>query len=78
MKYEIFSYYIIEKEEYYITTNFKSDKAFLDFLKIIKGRSYKKFDVELDDDDKTLTLSTCLGVEGITRRKVVHAKRIVE
>lgn len=76
LKYQIFSYYIIEKEEYYITTNFKSDKSFVEFLKIIKARSYKKFDIELNSDDKILTLSTCVGTEGTTRRKVVHAKRL--
>lgn len=78
LKYQIFSYYIIEKEEYYITTSFDSDKEFLKFLNIIKGRSYKKFDVDLDSNDKILTLSTCVGTEGTTRRKVVHAKRILE
>lgn len=76
LKYQIFSYYIIEKEEYYITTSFKSDKEFLNFLKVLKERSYKKFDVDLNSNDKILTLSTCSGVEGTTRRKVVHAKRL--
>lgn len=76
LTYQIFSYYIIEKEEYYIKTSFNSDNEFLKFLNTIKGRSYKKFDVDLDINDKILTLSTCVGTEGTTRRKVVHAKRI--
>ena len=74
--YEIFSYYIIEMEEYYITTSFDSDKSFNKFLKTIKGRSKKKFDVELTSNDKILTLSTCYGTTGTTKRQVVHAKLI--
>jgi len=41
LKYQIFSYYIIEKEEYYITTSFKNDKEYLTFLNTLKNRSYK-------------------------------------
>lgn len=76
LTYEIFSYYIIEMEEYYITTSFDSDKSFNKFLKTIKGRSKKKFDVELTSNDKILTLSTCYGTTGTTKRQVVHAKLI--
>lgn len=74
LTYEIFSYYIIETEEYYITTSFNSDKSFNSFLKTIKGRSKKKFDVELSSSDKILTLSTCYGTTDTTKRQVVHAK----
>lgn len=76
LTYEIFSYYIIEMEEYYITTSFDGDKSFNEFLKTIKGRSKKKFDVELTTNDKILTLSTCYGTTGTTKRQVVHAKLI--
>ena len=76
LKYQIFSYYIIEKEEYYITTSFKSDKEFLNFLNNIKRRSIKNFNINLNSDDKIITLSTCSGVEGTTKRKVVHAKLV--
>lgn len=76
LTYEIFSYYIIEKEEYYITTSFDSDASFNKFLKTIKSRSKKKFDVELSSSDKILTLSTCYGTTGTTKRQVVHAKLI--
>lgn len=77
LKYQIFSYYIIEKEEYYITTSFKTDNEYLSFLNTLKNRSYRNFNVSLNSDDKIITLSTCSGVEGTTRRKVVHAKRIL-
>ena len=76
LTYEIFSYYIIEKEEYYITTSFGSDKAFNSFIKTMKSRSKKKFDVEVNTSDKILTLSTCYGTTGTTKRQVVHAKLV--
>lgn len=76
LTYQIFSYYIIEKEEYYITTSFKSDSDFNKFIDTIIKRSYKKFDVEVSTNDNILTLSTCSGTGGTSKRKVVHAKRV--
>lgn len=76
LTYQIFSYYIIEKEEYYITTSFKSDSDFNKFIDTITKRSYKKFDVEVFTNDNILTLSTCSGTGGTSKRKVVHAKRV--
>ena len=76
LKYKIFSYYIIESEEYYITTNFKSDESFGEFLNVIKERSIGKLNVEVNASDKIVTLSTCAGSRGSTKRRVVHAKRI--
>lgn len=76
LTYQIFSYYIIEKEEYYITTSFKSDSDFNKFIDTITKRSYKKFDVEVSTNDNILTLSTCSGTGGTSKRKVVHAKRV--
>lgn len=76
LTYQIFSYYIIEKEEYYITTSFNSDSNFNKFIDTIIKRSYKKFDVEVSINDKILTLSTCSGTGGTSKRKVIHAKRI--
>ncbi len=76
LTYQIFSYYIIEKEEYYITTSFKSDSDFNKFIDTITRRSYKKFDIEVSTSDNILTLSTCSGTGGTSKRKVVHAKRV--
>ncbi len=76
LTYQIFSYYIIEKEEYYIITSFKSDSDFNKFIDTITKRSYKKFDVEVSTNDNILTLSTCSGTGGTSKRKVVHAKRV--
>lgn len=76
LTYQIFSYYIIEKEEYYITTSFNSDSDFNKFIDTIIKRSYKNFDIEVSINDNILTLSTCSGTGGTSKRKVIHAKRI--
>ncbi len=76
IKYEIFSYYTIDKEEYYIKTNFLTDEEFTDFLKTIQNRSIRNFNITLTEDDKILTISTCAGTGGTNRRKVIHARKI--
>ena len=63
-------------EEYYIIPNF-SDNDFKKFIDTIKRRSHHNWDVEVGTDDKILTLYTCHGFRGTTRRTVVHAKLIV-
>lgn len=76
LTYQIFSYYTIEKEEYYITTAFYNRTEFIEFINTIRNRSYKKFNVEVDYLDNILTLSTCHGSNGTSVRKVIHAKRV--
>ncbi len=76
LTYQIFSYYIIEKEEYYITTSFSNDNEFSKFINTIRKRSYKKFDIDVTIGDNILTLSTCSGTGGTTKRRVIHAKRV--
>ncbi len=76
LRYQIFSYYTIEKEEYYITPRFTNDKEYLTFLNTLKKRSFHNFDVDLTISDRILTLSTCYGYENTTKRKVVHAKLV--
>ena len=73
-KYEVFSTYIIEPEDYYITTNFNSNKEYLSFLNELKARSNNNYNVELDYSDKILTLSTCTS--GGKKRVVLHAKLV--
>lgn len=75
-KYQIFSYYTIEMEEYYITTSFSSKNDFQEFLTTIKNRSFGNRNVQVSSKDKILTLSTCAGPHGTTKRRVIHAKRI--
>ena len=71
-KYQVFSTYEIKPESYYITTKFNSDDNYTYFLNKMIERSNYNYKVELDKDDKILTLSSCLG-EGQTR-VVLHAK----
>ena len=71
-QYQIFSIYTIIREDYYINTNFKSNEEYLKFLNTLKKRSIKKFDIDLNEDDQILTLSTCLT--GGIKRIVLHAK----
>ncbi len=77
-KYEIFSYYAIEAEEYYITTDFQTDSEFLEFLNNMKKRSYKNFGLSLKASDRIITLSTCNGSGNTNRRTVIHAKLVEE
>lgn len=71
--YEIFSIYKIEKENYYLQTEFKTDKEYKNFLNIIKDRSIYNFDINIENITSILTLSTCYKND---RRVVVHAKLI--
>ena len=75
-KYQVFSTYSIEPEDYYINTEFYSAKEFSDFVKTIKSRSIYNYGTEVNENDKILTLSSCLG-DG-SKRVVLHAKLIKE
>lgn len=70
---QIFSVYVIKEETYYITTNFKNDEEYLNFLNTLKERSKYNFDANLSSTDRIVTLSTCYSD---TERTVVHAKLI--
>lgn len=76
MKYQVFSTYKVDNEEYYIQTEFTNDDSFKEFLNTIKKRSVYNYKVDVDISDKILTLSTC-AANG-TKRDVLHAKLIVE
>ena len=72
--YEVFSVYRIEKEDYYIQTNFDTEKEFNTFAQTIKKRSKKDFNVDVNENDNILTLSTCANNNKY--RVVLHAKKI--
>lgn len=73
--YKVFSIYKIESEDYYIKTEFSSDNEYEQFIKTIKGRSIKNFDIDISKEDSILTLSTCANNNKY--RVVLHAKKIV-
>ena len=72
--YEVFSVYQIEKEDYYIQTNFNTEKEFSTFAQTIKKRSKKDFNVDVNKEDNIFTLSTCANNNKY--RVVLHAKKI--
>ena len=74
LKYEVFSVYYIDPEVYYLQTAFYSNDRYKEFLDTILRRSMYNFKVDLNTDDKIITLSTC--TEDNKNRKVVHARKI--
>ncbi len=71
--YKIFSIYTIEKENYYLQTDFTTEKEYMIFLNILKERSIYEFKVNLEKTTSILTLSTCYKNN---KRVVMHAKLI--
>ena len=72
--YEVFSIYTIENEDYYITTSFKDDEEFQNFIDKIKSRSIKNYETKVTSEDQILTLSTCANDNKY--RVVLHSKLI--
>lgn len=70
--YEVFSVYQIESEDKYLTTSFKKGE-FEKFANTLKKRSKYEFNVNLNDDDQILTLSTCAN--NSKYRIVLHARK---
>lgn len=71
--YQIFSYYITNIEDYYITTSFKNETDYKIFLDEITKRSYQNFNIDIDVTNQILTLSTC---SAYNKRRVIHALRL--
>lgn len=71
---QVFSVYTIEKESYYIKTEFESDDSYMEFLNTIANRSIYQFNASLNKNDKIITLSTCF--QDNKHRVVLHAKLI--
>lgn len=72
--YQVFSVYQIKKEEYYLQTNFNNDDRYLRFIEILKKRSIKDFNIDVNEEDQILTLSTCANDNNY--RVVLHAKKL--
>lgn len=71
--YEVFSIYTIEKENYYLQTDFTTKKEYKTFLNILRERSIYDFKTDIENTTSILTLSTCYKDN---QRVVVHAKLI--
>ncbi|MDR5658774.1 class B sortase [Serpentinicella sp. ANB-PHB4] len=74
-QWEIYSVYVSDPNEYYITPNFNTEEAYTDFLNHTIHASMHTSDVELTTDDKILTLSTC-SYDFDDARFVVHARQV--
>ena len=70
---QVFSVYHIETETYYITTNFDNNEKYKNFINTLKNRSALKFNANVSENDKILTLSTCYNKK---EKVVLHAKLI--
>jgi sortase B len=71
LEYEVFSAYITDASFNYIQTEFNGD--FKTFLQNICEKSMHKSNIEVDENDKIITLSTC-SYEFDNARMVVHGK----
>lgn len=70
---QVFSVYHIPTTNDYIQTTFKSNDEFYIFINMLHKRSVYNFNVELNQNDKILTLSTCYNDK---EKVVMHAKLI--
>lgn len=70
---QVFSVYTIPEESYYLQTNFDDDEKFTEFLGNLSSRSFYNFGVQLNQNDKIVTLSSCYNNQ---LRVVLHAKLI--
>ena len=74
LKYEVFSIYQIEREDYYIQTTFSDNEDYESFIRTITNRSIKNYNVNVSSEDSILTLSTCANDNKY--RVVLHAKLV--
>ncbi len=70
---EVFSIYHIPTTDDYLKVKFTSDNEFENYIKMVKDRSIYKFDIDVLNEDKILTLSTCYRNN---EKLVLHAKLI--
>ena len=75
MKWKIFSMYKIPETLDYLKNEFNTKDEYRDFLNMIKSRSQFQFNVDVNENNKILTLSTCYNN---STRDVVHAVLVEE
>ncbi|WP_317076625.1 class B sortase [Clostridium neonatale] len=75
LTWEIFAVYVVDADTETIDVNYATDEEFLDYIKSCEERSLFKRDVNLNKDDKILTLVTC-SYETDNSRTIVQAKLI--
>ena len=70
LEYQVFSIYKITVTTDYLQTKFRNDEERLEFFNMLKDRSIYNFGIEMNGDDKIITLSTCADEYN---RYVLHA-----
>lgn len=73
LTYKVFSAYVTDNKDNYIKTNFDTKDEYKAFLEKINNKSIYKSDVDVTENDKIITLSTC-SYEFNNARMVVHGK----
>lgn len=73
--YEVFSAYYVAPDYNYIIPNFTNKEEYNSYLKDIKNKSLFKSNIDINSNDKIITLSTC-SYEKKDTRTVVHGKLI--
>lgn len=71
MKWRVFSIYTVAATNDYLYNTFEDQASFLDFANRMKSRSIHDFGVDIKENDKMITLSTCQNSG--KNRLVVHA-----
>lgn len=74
LTYKVFSSYVYNPENYYLTTNFANDEQYNTYLNAMVSRSVRNYNQSVGIDDTIITLSTCTS--DAKRRIVVHAKLV--
>ena len=74
LRFQIFAIYVTTPDFDYIINNYKFPQNYTNFLAEVKSRSIYDFGVDVSNEDKILTLSTC--AENGEKRIVIHAKLI--
>ena len=74
LRYQIFAIYVTTPDFDYLVNNYQYKENFDNFLNDVKSKSIYNFNVDVTNNDKILTLSTC--AENGAKRIVIHAKLI--
>ena len=72
---QVFSVYHLPNTNDYLATEFNDNEEFKNFIKLIKNRSIYNFNINVTENDKIITLSTCYRTD---ERMVMHAKLLEE
>ena len=75
--YQVFSAYVADLTEDYLKVDFENDTDYQSYIDYITNRSMHKSDLQVNTNDKIITLYTC-SYEFKDARTIVHAKLLSE